>query len=197
MQNRKKRRGKWPRISGNNGGPPDRADLWKAGGILIGIADQKMRSSVRSALEELDRKVVSVADGFQLVEQLADEILDEGVGNRPSLLVVEALLPGCTGLSLLTGLRDLKWRIPAVLLVPKNDELVRGRAWECGACGVFMTPYEPRELTGYCQLMLEPDAVEAHADRTSSEALELERRGLQPTIGAFHGTSQIGATSHG
>ena len=149
---------------------------WNAGTILIGLSDPEVRALVTQALEELDRDLAPVADGFHLTERIADSILDDHIGPRPSLIVADALLPGCTGLSLASGLRELNWSLPIVLLVDNVDESTLRHAWMCGASAVLLTPIDRGELVAICRLLLETH--ESHrdsrrngrAERTMAEA---------------------------
>jgi DNA-binding response OmpR family regulator len=187
-----------PPHSGRADGAADGShDRGKPGEVLVGISDPEVLRAVMDAFEELEHDVVAVTDGFHLVEKMADEILDERHGCRPSLIVADALLPGCTGLSLLAGLRELSWGVPVVLLAPQDDEAVRRRAWECGASGVFLRPFEPRELMIFCRLLLEPDDTEAYRSMQSSETMNLDREVPDLTIRTSEETERVGASTHG
>jgi len=197
MENRVEDGEESPRFGRADGADAGSHDWGEPGDILIGISDPEVLQAVKSALEELEYDVVAVTDGFHLVEKMADEILDERHGRRPSLIVADALLPGCTGLSLLAGLRELTWGVPVVLLAPQDDEAVRQRAWECGASGVFLRPFEPRELMVFCRLLLEPDDTEAYPSMQSPETMDLDRDVPDLTIRTSEGIERVGASTHG
>lgn len=123
--------------------------------ILLGIADTQLRASVASALTGLECDVVALGDGFHVIERMADAILGGSRQARPCLIIVDSILPGCTGLSLLAGLRELGWDTPVILLMSHDDEDVRRQAWEHGATGVFMNPFAVQELCVFADLVLD------------------------------------------
>lgn len=129
--------------------------------VLLGVEDSEFRASVALALsEDLDCDVHAVADGFRLVEHIADAILDGPQPCRPGLIIVDSMLPGCSGLTLLIGLRQLDWDTPVVLLTPRDDENTRRQAWEHGATGVLTEPFDVRELCILSNILLASFVVE-------------------------------------
>ena len=121
--------------------------------ILLGIADTRLRETVAVGLKELACEIVALGDGYHVVECMADAILDGPRQSRPCLIIVDSILPGCTGLSVLAGLREMGWDTPVILLMPHEDEDVRRQAWGHGATGVFMNPFEVQELCVYADLV--------------------------------------------
>ena len=124
--------------------------------ILVAIADEQRRSNVNAAVSNLDCEVVTVADGYHLIQLIADAILDDTERPRPTLIIADSILPGCTGLSVLAGIRELGWNTPVVLLTGPDDATARQRAWELGVSGVFIEPFDVRELSAFCDLVLDP-----------------------------------------
>jgi CheY-like chemotaxis protein len=136
--------------------------------ILIGIRDQGLRDRTAVALGDLGRPIVRVGDGLRLVERIADAVLDNA--GRPGLIVADAVLPGCTGLTLLSGVRALHWDTPVILLTQMHEQRERGIAWAQGVTGVFVDPIDVADLRSFAALVLDPatrKAVRTVRDRSS------------------------------
>lgn len=123
--------------------------------VLVGIEDPRVREDVAKALEHQGYSVVAVGDGYRVIEYIASAVLDGPPELRPNLIIVDSILKGCTGLSLVSGLRDLGWETPVIVLTPMDDEQTRRQAWEVGATGVFMTPFDVRELGVFSEVILQ------------------------------------------
>lgn len=127
--------------------------------ILVGISDRRLRDRAAAALSELGRPVVRVGDGLRLVERIADAVLDDAI--RPGLIVADAILPGCTGLTVLSGVRSLHWDTPVILLTRMHQERERRAAWAEGVTGIFIDPFELDDLRAFAALILDPSARRA------------------------------------
>lgn len=125
-------------------------------GITLGVRDRYMRSLIVDALEVLRRPVAAFADGMSLLESLADILLTNSRGGRPELIIADAALPGCSGISLLEGLCDLQWDVPVILITDPHQEEERSRAWRIGVAGVFITPLDYDSLRSLSRLLLYP-----------------------------------------
>lgn len=120
---------------------------------LVGVAEARPRREIGAMLSRLGFTVSSEADGFRLIERIADAILGKPV-ERPALIIADAVLPGCTGLSLLGGLRELGWQTPVILLGPRSPDAARRQAWSSGVSGVFTAPYDMHELHAFVLSLL-------------------------------------------
>ncbi len=145
--------------------------------ILVGVADERTRARIAGAVGDLGYEVVNMADGYHLTECLADGILSGKTDQRPSLIIVSPILPGCTGLSLLGGLRDLGWSTPVVFVIRANDTRGRSQAWAEGLTGVFIEPFTDQELQSFASLVLDPEVSRAITD---ARDLECEPPGTFP-----------------
>ena len=96
--------------------------------ILLGIAAEETRVRLAAMLHNQGYTVTAARDGYHLIESISDAILDYPDSVQPDLIIVDAVLSGCTGLSLLTGLRDLHWGIPMILLTTADDDQTRRQA---------------------------------------------------------------------
>lgn len=123
--------------------------------VLVGVSDRDLRRAVTGTLAARGHDVVAVPDGFHLTQRIADAILGDS-RSRPELIIINPILPGCTGLSLLAGLRELGWDTPVIFLIDPNDEAARDQAWSPDVSGVFVEPVDLRELSAFVELVLDP-----------------------------------------
>jgi DNA-binding response OmpR family regulator len=115
--------------------------------ILLATDDAEVRTQVATALCNDGATVDIASSGYHLIELMADAILDGSAESRPDLVIADATLAGCTGTSVLAGLRQLQWPTPAILMVPRGDERQLTAALALGAVGVFFQPvHVPRLL---------------------------------------------------
>jgi DNA-binding response OmpR family regulator len=99
--------------------------------------------------EPMVREVVSRylrRDGLDVHElgngDAAIEWLDT---HRPDLVVLDVMLPGADGLSVLRRLRSVS-TVPVIMLTARTDELDRVLGLELGADDYVVKPFSPREL---------------------------------------------------
>jgi DNA-binding response OmpR family regulator len=89
------------------------------------VLDEEQRRQIGDELRAAGWTVVESPTGYHLVESISGAILGDQAWRRPSLVVADAISPGCSGLSIAQGLRDLGWTTPIVLLdEPRPDALV-------------------------------------------------------------------------
>jgi two-component system, OmpR family, phosphate regulon response regulator OmpR len=75
-------------------------------------------------------------------------------GQRPDLLVLDLMLPGDDGLSLLRRLRDGDDDLPVLMLTARADAVDRIIGLEQGADDYLAKPFLPRELTARIEAVL-------------------------------------------
>ena len=100
--------------------------------------DPELRSMVGTYLIDQGYDVRCLADGAQLMARLA--------GQRPDLVVLDLMLPGDDGLTLLRRLRDGGDDLPVVMLTAEAGD---GRQLEGRAAGVrvwITKPFDPSAL---------------------------------------------------
>src|SRR4051812_34765107 len=88
---------------------------------LVAVRDRDCRASITKQLRRLGWMVDEHVSGFHIIEALADVIIGDTVSPRPDLVVVDAISPGCWGVTIAAGFRDLGLAIP--VLVIGNSEL--------------------------------------------------------------------------
>ena len=84
------------------------------------MKDSAARARIIAALERT--YAISLhPTGCHLIEAIADVIEGRAAWRQPSLIVVEAVLPGCAGTTIAEGLRDLGIAIPTFVMRDAGD----------------------------------------------------------------------------
>jgi DNA-binding response OmpR family regulator len=105
--------------------------------VLVVDDEPMVREVVARYLERDGLRVQEIADGDAALSWLA--------GNRPSLVVLDVMLPGADGLQILRTLREMG-DVPVILLTARADEVDRVVGLELGADDYVVKPFSPREL---------------------------------------------------
>ncbi|MEB3332770.1 MAG: response regulator [Synechococcaceae cyanobacterium] len=108
--------------------------------------DPELRRMVASYLGEQGYDVRTLADGAQLKARLEIQ--------RPDLVVLDLMLPGEDGLSLLRRLRDAGDDLPVLMLTARADGVDRIIGLEQGADDYLAKPFLPRELAARIEAVL-------------------------------------------
>jgi DNA-binding response OmpR family regulator len=107
--------------------------------------------------EPMVREVVSSylqVDGFDVHEAAdGDEAMAWLKTHRPELVVLDIMLPGLDGLTLLRQLR-VQGDTPVILLTARADEIDRVVGLELGADDYVVKPFSPRELAARVRTVL-------------------------------------------
>jgi DNA-binding response OmpR family regulator len=135
--------------------------------ILVVDDDAKIRRLVRTYLERDGHRVVEAADGPGAIDALRRE--------RPSLVVLDLMLPGIDGLSIIRDLRtaapDPAHR-PAVLVLSARgltSDRIEGLA--VGADDYLSKPFSPAELALRVRRLLERVSGAGPADTAPEQPL--------------------------
>ena len=114
---------------------------------LIFVVDDD--PSILELIAEYLRKdgytVKAFANGDYLIEQVKVE--------QPNCLILDIMMPGINGLTLLTQLRAFT-EIPIVMISARGEEIDRIIGLEMGCNDFLRKPFNPRELTGRVKAML-------------------------------------------
>jgi DNA-binding response OmpR family regulator len=86
--------------------------------------------------------------------------------NTPDLVVLDVMLPGLDGLSLLRSLRANS-SVPVILLTARAEEIDRIVGLELGADDYVVKPFSPRELAVRVRAVLRRSTAAAAQDHTS------------------------------
>ncbi len=85
--------------------------------IIVAIANTEKRERVAQYWRSKDYSVLAAANGLQVLDELMDALLGEVyVDATPMLLIVDDVLPGVLGRTIVDGVRDLGWTTPIVLI---------------------------------------------------------------------------------
>jgi two-component system phosphate regulon response regulator OmpR len=108
--------------------------------------DPEIRQLLSTYLGDQGYDVRCLAGGEQLQARLQ--------GQRPDLLVLDLMLPGDDGLTLLRRLRDGGDDLPVLMLTARGDAVDRIIGLEQGADDYLAKPFLPRELTARIEAVL-------------------------------------------
>ena len=106
--------------------------------ILVVEDEEALALGVRDALEHSGYQVDVVYEGTAALERIR--------ATRPELIVLDLMLPGMSGLEILTTLRaeSINCRVLILTALADEEELIKG--FEAGADDYMKKPFSPREL---------------------------------------------------
>lgn len=116
--------------------------------VLVVDDEPNIREVIRIALE---------SGGFRVIEAEHVEAARQAIGaQRPDLVLLDWLLPGCSGLDLARQLRgDPKTcTLPIIMVSARSDEADRIRGLETGADDFIAKPFSPREMVSRVNAVL-------------------------------------------
>jgi len=141
--------------------------------LVLVVDDEPMvREVVAEYLRRDGLRVHELGDGSAALEWLRD--------HRPDLVVLDIMLPGADGLSVLRRIRSAG-DIPVILLTARTEELDRVLGLELGADDYVVKPFSPRELAARVRTVLRR-ASQPVADH----ALDFERLRIDPRTREVH-----------
>lgn len=108
--------------------------------ILVADDDGLMRAVVSAKLKARSWRVVAVEDGERALKAIADE--------RPTLIVLDAMMPGMDGVEVLRTLKadPAMAEIPVIMLTARSLESDIVGALQLGASDYLVKPFIPEEL---------------------------------------------------
>lgn len=132
--------------------------------VLMVDDDERLQNVVREYLENYGFTVTALPSGNGLAEAM------ESV--KPDLLLLDVMLPGDDGFTILRSLRGNS-RIPVIMLTACGDETDRIVGLETGADDYLAKPFNPRELLARIRAVLrrtgETGAVTEEEKRPDTE----------------------------
>jgi len=143
--------------------------------VLVVEDDHQIRKVVESYLRQAGYRVLTAADGptgLALAQQ-----------EKPTLLVLDLMLPGLDGLAIMQRLRSSSdpalARMYILLLTARVEETERIVGLEMGADDYVTKPFSPRELVARVRAALR--RLETQAEQTPVQVLALGALRLDPT----------------
>lgn len=113
--------------------------------ILIVDDDPMIRDVLHRYLEEAGYAVTEAGDGVRALSEVAND--------EPDLIVLDVMIPGPDGLSVLRDVRRNR-EVPVILLTARNEEVDRISGLEFGADDYVVKPFSPRELVARVRTVL-------------------------------------------
>ncbi len=147
-----------------------RAEVSLAASVLVVDDEPMVREVVARYLLRDGHNVLQAADGDDAARVLSE--------NRLDLVVLDIMLPGVDGLTLLRRLRAVS-DVPVILLTARAEESDRILGLELGADDYLVKPFSPRELAVRVRTVLRRSRNErtsAPADRLDFGSLQIDAR---------------------
>lgn len=135
-------------------------------------------------------RVLLIDDDARLAELLVDYLQPQGVtlvhaaGGQAGLaqlasggfdaVLLDVMMPGLDGLSVLRKIRDAGHRTPVIMLTARGDEADRVVGLELGADDYVPKPFSPRELLARLRAVLRRAAPEAVAEKLSASGITVD-----------------------
>lgn len=136
--------------------------------VLIVESDETLANSVCADLQESGYDAMVAADiatGFR-----------QAVDGHPSLIIVDRVLTGDSGLEFCSGLRQRGIRVPVLLLMSKDAVEDRVACLEAGADDYFLKPYRSDDFLRLVQHYLQTEGVKQEVLRFGNLTLDLSTR---------------------
>ncbi len=108
-----------------------------SGGVLVVDDEPMVREVVAKYLQVDGFEVHEAADGDEAMRWLGE--------HQPDLVVLDIMLPGADGLTVLRHIRSIG-DVPVILLTARAEEVDRIVGLELGADDYVVKPFSPREL---------------------------------------------------
>ncbi|GAP96513.1 response regulator transcription factor NblR [Leptolyngbya sp. NIES-2104] len=136
--------------------------------VLIVETDQSLAHHVSLDLQESGYDTIVVHD--------ARAGLRQAIEKHPSLIVVDRLLDGDSGLTFCHDLRTTGARTPVLLLMARDTVDDRVACIEAGADDYFLKPYRSEEFLRLVRMYLKPDIPSSEQLRFGDLVLDLSTR---------------------
>lgn len=120
--------------------------------ILVIDDDARLREAVSSFLAPYGYDARSLPDGEGLLRELET--------NRPHLVLLDVMLPGDDGFTILQRLRTVS-SVPVLILTAKDENVDRIVGLEMGADDYLAKPFNPRELAARIKAILRRSSLAA------------------------------------
>jgi len=136
--------------------------------LLVIDDDKSFRSYLKTLLQSIGYRVTSFATGEEALEAIQK-------GFSPSLIILDIIMEGMSGIDVLKRLRELDDEIPVIMLTGVDQTQIIVEAMRMGASDYLVKPFEVEELEIALRNVFEKaDLVDEI--KTLRERLEKEER---------------------
>lgn len=118
--------------------------------VLIVDDEPTVRELIKDTLELEDHVVEEAVDGPSALEKVGGDEL-------PDCIVLDIMMPGISGLDVLTQLRAMPRTkdVPVILLTAMADDATTWTGWSAGANVFLPKPFDPGALLDWIDRVLE------------------------------------------
>jgi two-component system, OmpR family, response regulator len=134
--------------------------------VLVVDDDERLYALIASYLEQNDVSPVSAANGRRALDMLEREAFDA--------VLLDVMMPGMDGLSVLKTVRARWTNLPVIMLTAKGDETDRVVGLELGADDYLAKPFSPRELLARIKAVLRRASPDLAKQRLSAGSVVVE-----------------------
>ncbi len=112
--------------------------------VLVAEDDPDLRALITSALSSDGYEVVDVADGSEALDRLQEAISCPLM--LPDVIIMDVIMPGYSGLGVLTALRRASWTTPIIMMSAMDEPSISEKARALGASAFFKKPFNMDDL---------------------------------------------------
>ena len=114
--------------------------------MLIADDDPDMRDALATSLSADGYLIVEAVDGNALLDLVVKAVADESGRPQYDAIVTDVMMPGFSGLDVLTAMRGRTARIPVLVITGLTDARTTRIAESLGAAAVLHKPFNIEEL---------------------------------------------------
>ncbi len=141
---------------------------------LLLIEDEaSLRKTLTAGLEEQGYEITTAADGFEALQKAHTKAFD--------LLIVDLMLPGLDGLSVIRAVRQ-EWEVPVLILTARSLDMDKIVGLETGADDYLTKPFSLGELLARIRALLRRAERSAPRDVLASGGIALDLVGRRATL---------------
>lgn len=141
--------------------------------ILLVEDEGTLRKTLKLSLEEQGYEVVTAADGHDGLQKARTKTFD--------LLLVDLMLPGLDGLSLVRAVRQ-DWDVPVLILTARTSDMDKIVGLETGADDYLTKPFSLGELLARIRALLRRAERSGPRDVLASGGIVLDLVGRRATL---------------
>jgi CheY-like chemotaxis protein len=142
--------------------------------ILVVDDEEDVRILVCRILRDLGYEVDAAADGAEALAKIA--------GERPDLIILDLMMPGVDGWSVLSELRRHSSPPPVVVMTALADYPTFARVVKEGASAYVCKPFRFHELVATCQGVLMAESTKASPPTADEDRRRFTRRPLMVEV---------------